>query len=65
MPVLKGGGVTGDLFIEVQVETPVKLSKKQKELLRTFEKEGTEGIQPATESFFARAREFLGSGSTH
>jgi molecular chaperone DnaJ len=65
MPVLKGGGVTGDLFIEVQVETPVKLSKKQKELLRAFEKEGTESIQPATESFVARVREFLASGSTH
>ncbi len=65
MPVLKGGGVTGDLFIEVQVETPVKLSKKQKELLRAFEQEAKEGTQPATESFFARVREFLGSGSTH
>ena len=38
MPVLRGGGMHGDLYVEVAVETPVKLSKKQKELLREFEK---------------------------
>ena len=31
------GGPTGDLFCRVVVETPVNLSHKQKELLRTFE----------------------------
>src|SRR6185503_10083973 len=35
MPLLKAHGHHGDLFIEVRVETPVKLSKRQKELLRT------------------------------
>jgi molecular chaperone DnaJ len=65
MPVLKGGSATGDLFVEVQVETPVRISRKQKDLLRAFEKEGVEGTQPATESFFARVRDFLGSNSTH
>jgi molecular chaperone DnaJ len=64
MPVLKGGSSIGDLFIEVQVETPVRLSKKQKELLRAFEQEAKQGCQPATESFFARVREFLGRNSS-
>jgi len=32
------GGVTGDLLCRVNVETPVKLSNKQKELLKEFEK---------------------------
>jgi len=30
----------GDLYIEVSVETPVKLTKRQKELLQEFEREG-------------------------
>lgn len=32
------GGATGDLLCRVNVETPIKLSNKQKELLREFEK---------------------------
>ncbi len=32
------GGMTGDLLCRVNVETPVKLSSKQKELLKEFEK---------------------------
>jgi len=31
------GGATGDLFCRVVVETPVKLSRRQKELLQAFE----------------------------
>ena len=31
------GGAVGDLFCRVVVETPVKLSGEQKELLRNFE----------------------------
>ncbi len=65
MPVLKGGSATGDLHVEVQVETPVRLSRKQKDMLRAFEKETAAGSHPATESFFARVRDFLGSTGTH
>jgi molecular chaperone DnaJ len=61
MPVLRGG-MHGDLYVEVAVETPVKLSKKQKELLRAFEKEITEGTHPESEGFFAKVREFLSGG---
>jgi len=32
------GGATGDLLCRVNVETPIKLSNKQKELLKDFEK---------------------------
>ena len=59
MPVLKGHGHHCDLYVELRVETPVKLSKKQKELLRAFDAEA-QGCQPETESFFARVKEFLG-----
>jgi molecular chaperone DnaJ len=62
MPVLKGRGVHGDLYVELRVETPVKLTKRQKELLLEFEAEGT-GSQPDTESFFAKMKEFLAGGA--
>ncbi len=62
MPVLRGGGMAGDLYVEVTVETPVKLTKKQKELLRTFEKESEAGCNPETEGFFAKVKEFWKSG---
>ena len=58
MPVLRGAGMTGDLYVEVTVETPSRLSKKQKELLRAFEKESEEGTNPESEGFFARVKEF-------
>ena len=32
-------GGRGDMFVEIQVETPVNLTKRQTELLREFEKE--------------------------
>src|SRR3984957_1056750 len=62
MPVLRGGGMTGDLYVELAVETPVKLSKKQKEMLRAFEKENEEGCHPETESFFAKLKDFWKTG---
>jgi molecular chaperone DnaJ len=59
MPVLRGGGMHGDLHVEIAVETPVKLSKKQKELLREFDKVSEEGCHPDTESWLAKAKNFL------
>jgi molecular chaperone DnaJ len=58
MPVLRGGGLRGDLYIEVAVETPVKLTKRQKELLKEFEAESKPGAQPQCESFFAKVKAF-------
>ncbi|HXL99435.1 MAG TPA: molecular chaperone DnaJ [Rhizomicrobium sp.] len=58
MPVLRGGGMNGDLYVELTVETPVKLTKKQKELLRQFESESAPGCQPESEGFFAKVKEF-------
>ena len=62
MPVLRGGGMTGDLYVEVAVETPAKLSKKQKELLKAFEGESVEGTNPEAEGFLAKLKEFWKSG---
>ncbi len=49
----------GDMYIEVTVETPVNLTKRQKELLQSFEEAG-KGRQtsPESEGFFTRVKEF-------
>lgn len=48
----------GDMYIRVTVETPVKLSKRQKELLKEFEGESPASqTSPETEGFFAKVKE--------
>jgi molecular chaperone DnaJ len=59
MPGLRGQGLIGDLFVEVAVETPVHLTKKQQDLLREFEKAGSAQNSPETTSFFAKVKEFF------
>ena len=63
MPVLRGGGMHGDLHVQVAVETPLKLSKKQKEMLREFDKLNEAGCNPQSEGWIARAKSFLGSAA--
>jgi molecular chaperone DnaJ len=58
MPVLRGNGLAGDLFVEIFVETPVKLSKAQKDLLHQFSDCGASGCQPECEGFFAKVKAF-------
>jgi molecular chaperone DnaJ len=49
----------GDMYVEVSVETPVNLTKRQKELLKEFESEGKgRRTSPESEGFFARVKEF-------
>ncbi len=55
MPIMKTPGF-GDLIVKVSVEIPVKLSKRQKELLEEFDKENSSGCNPQTESFFAKVK---------
>ncbi|WP_435140117.1 molecular chaperone DnaJ [Pseudopelagicola sp. nBUS_19] len=59
MPALRGSG-TGDMMIELAVETPVKLTNQQKELLREFEKLSEEN-NPESSSFFKSVRNFWDS----
>jgi molecular chaperone DnaJ len=56
MPVLRSHQA-GDLYIQVTVETPVNLTRRQRELLREFEKEARDN-SPESEGFFAKARAF-------
>ena len=57
MPALRGGG-SGDMFIELAVETPVNLSSRQKELLREFDKLSGERTNPQSSGFFDKVRSF-------
>lgn len=64
---LRGKGMTilrasqrGDMYVQVQVETPVNLTRRQRELLEEFDKEGgEEHTNPQSQGFFARVREFF------
>jgi molecular chaperone DnaJ len=49
----------GDMLIQVQVETPQSLTRRQRELLEEFEAEAEGKGSPEHEGFFAKAREFF------
>ena len=59
MPALRGAG-TGDMFIELAVETPVNLTSRQKELLKEFEAL-SEDNNPESKSFFSSVKGFWDS----
>lgn len=56
MPALRGTSA-GDLYIEMEIETPINLTAKQKELLRAFEAESKDN-NPASQDFFGRVKNF-------
>jgi molecular chaperone DnaJ len=57
-PNVHGQG-QGDLLLRIIVETPVKLSSKQKELLRSFEETETPQNHPHKKSFFDKLKGFF------
>ncbi len=56
MPVLQGRG-RGDLVVEVSVETPTKLTARQKELLRELQETETGEECPESKGFFDRLKD--------
>ncbi len=56
MPVLRSS-FFGDLFVRVDVETPVNLNKRQRELLQEFEKEGQNS--PTSNDFWNGIKKFF------
>ncbi len=58
MPVLHSKS-KGDLYIQVEVETPKSLNARQRELLQEFEAAATETTHPNSSGFFARVKEFF------
>jgi molecular chaperone DnaJ len=58
MPVLRSKA-RGDMYVQVTVETPQKLTKRQKDLLKEFEKESSTDTHPESSGFFAKVRELF------
>ncbi len=58
MPVLRSKA-RGDMYVQVMVETPQKLTKRQKDLLKEFEKESSKDTHPESSGFFAKMRELF------
>jgi molecular chaperone DnaJ len=59
MPVLRSSRL-GDMYIQVVIETPRNLSRRQRELLEEFENASSAETHPESTGFFARMREFFG-----
>ncbi|TAJ86314.1 MAG: molecular chaperone DnaJ [Reyranella sp.] len=57
MPIVRSSQ-RGDMYIEINVETPTNLTSKQKELLKEFEKAGK--TSPESEGFFSKVKEMFG-----
>ncbi len=62
---LKGKGMSvlrspqrGDMYMEIAVETPSKLNKRQRELLEEFAAEGGHEVSPESRNFFDKAKTF-------
>ena len=55
MPVLRSK-LTGDMYIQVEAETPTKLTRRQRELLEEFQKLSNAGTSPESQSFFDRMK---------
>jgi molecular chaperone DnaJ len=62
MPVLRAKQV-GDMYVQVMVETPQNLTKRQRELLAEFEKLSSRETQPESSGFFTKVKDFFGTGA--
>ena len=52
----------GDMYIQVKVEIPQTLTRRQRELLEAFEAEGNAKANPETEGFLDRMKAFFDKG---
>ncbi|SDR94878.1 molecular chaperone DnaJ [Erythrobacter sp. HL-111] len=59
MPVLQGRG-RGDLVVEIMVETPTRLTRKQKEILQAFRETETGDECPESRSFLSKLKDAFG-----
>ena len=64
MPALRSRDI-GDLYVQVNVETPQNLTRRQRELLAEFEAESSNKTHPESAGFFSKMKEFFeGLGSS-
>jgi molecular chaperone DnaJ len=59
MPVLRSKQ-SGDMYVQVMVETPQNLTKRQRELLIEFEQLSSHDTHPEATGFFGKVKEFFG-----
>jgi molecular chaperone DnaJ len=60
MPVLRSKQM-GDMYVQVVVETPQNLTRRQRELLSEFAKLSSNETNPESAGFFGRVKEFFGT----
>ncbi len=58
MPILRSRDA-GDLFVQLNVETPQSLTRRQRELLMEFAQESSHKTHPESAGFFAKMKEFF------
>jgi molecular chaperone DnaJ len=54
----------GDLYIQVAIETPQNLTRRQRELLEEFETISSKENNPQSTGFFARMKDFFDSSAS-
>jgi molecular chaperone DnaJ len=62
MPILRSRDV-GDMYVQVFVETPKNLTKRQRELLAEFEKDSSKETHPESAGFFSKMKDFFGGAA--
>jgi molecular chaperone DnaJ len=58
MPVLRSRE-HGDMYVQLFVETPKNLTRRQRELLAEFDEQSSKETQPESAGFFAKVRDFF------
>jgi molecular chaperone DnaJ len=58
MPIMRSSQ-HGDMYIQVTVETPRNLTKRQRELLTEFEQESSGDNHPESSGFFTKVKDFI------
>jgi molecular chaperone DnaJ len=58
MPVMRQPNM-GDLYIQIAIETPMNLNKRQRELLEEFDKLSSKENNPQSTGFFSRMKDFF------
>jgi molecular chaperone DnaJ len=59
VPHLRGGGRVGDLLVQVLVETPRNLTKRQEELFRELAEIDQKHVSPERKSFLDKLKQFF------
>ena len=58
MPIINSSR-NGDIYVDVNIELPIKVTSKQKELLEEFDKINQTGANPKSEGFFTKVKNFV------